>query len=1049
MLVGDQPDSSPLPGMVLGSTAHGNKTLQKGLYETLISEALAAALGGLSVDGFQHIEAKVDASEVPRRVGAFVSNWVAQALESVPQRDRADVARALSHRLATVLTAEGLTQDPGQLRLVSGPTDLRAVFDVGSAAPGNPRIPLTDSTLLTNARGEPSIGNELETEIESADRIDLVLAFIRWSGIRRLKESLAQFCQRGGELRVLTTIYTGSTEARALDELEALGAQVKISYDRSATRLHAKAWLFHRASGFSTVYIGSSNLTYSAQVSGIEWNVRASESVNTGLIDKFNATFESYWASAQFEHYDEDVFLKAIAQERGGDSVDFTPFDLHPYPFQARMLEQITLARQRGHHANLLVAATGTGKTVIAALDYRSLCSDGAFPRLLFVAHRDEILRQSRTVFRHVLRRGDFGEMQVGGHSPADSQHVFASVQSMHAHALERFDPSHFDVIIVDEFHHAAANTYERLLKQFAPRELLGLTATPERMDGGDILHFFDGRIAAELRLWDALEQQLLCPFHYFGIADESDLSRVKWQAGSYNSAELTNVYTADHAWVGKVLQATKETVTDIGRMKAIGFCVSIKHAEFMAERFGLAGLKAKAITSRTASTERSEFKDQLQRGELNILFTVDLFNEGVDIPSVDTILMLRPTASATVFLQQLGRGLRRSEGKDVLTVLDFVGQHRKEFRFYQRFEVMTGGSRVDVERSLTSGFASLPAGCEITLDRQASENVLANLRASIPNNVSQRASELAALGDVSLAEYLSATGLDLADLYAGKNYWTALRRRAGFSGEAVDVDVEARLGRGIARLLHVDDEVQIDWLLSVLAQDTPPPLQTLAVESIRRLNMLLVPLLSPRKGELALSRALELIWDAPPLRDELVQMLNVRRECIDHLHRGQPVVDVPLFTHAYYARDEVLAAYGVSTVEEPLPLQAGVYWDEVSKTNLLFVTLDKSDSTFSPTTRYRDYAISERLFHWESQGGTSDTSPTGLRYIEQRSNGTRVALFCREKRRQSNGATAPYLFLGLADYVRHEGSQPIALTWHLHEDIPGDAFVTFRAAVA
>ncbi len=1019
------------------------------MYETLISEALASTLAELSASGVEHTEAKLDASEIPRRFGAFVAERIARTLESVPQRDRSAVALALSQELAELLSSERFSQNASELRLTSGLNDLRAVFDVRERAPGTPLTPLTDTTLLTNARGEPPIGKELQTEIDSADRIDLVLAFIRWSGIRNLVEPLAQFCERGGVLRVLTTIYTGSTEARALEALDALGAQIKISYDRSATRLHAKAWLFHRASGFSTVYIGSSNLTHSAQVSGIEWNVRASESANAGLIEKFNATFETYWASSHFENYDADVFLSAIARERGGDHVDLTPFDLHPYPFQARMLEQITLARRNGYHANLLVAATGTGKTVVAALDYRSLSEGGEFPKLLFVAHRKEILTQSRTVFRHVLRRGDFGELQVEGRVPVESQHVFASVQSLHADALERMDPHHFDVIIVDEFHHAAANTYKRLLKHFRPRELLGLTATPERSDGSDILHFFDGRIAAELRLWDALEQQLLCPFHYFGIADETDLSNVRWQRGNYDSDELTNVYTADDVWLLKVLQATRNAVADISGMKAIGFCVSIKHAEFMAQRFSQAGVKARAITSKTAASERGEWKDALQRGELNILFTVDLFNEGVDIPTVDTILLLRPTASATVFLQQLGRGLRRHEGKDVLTVLDFVGQHRREFRFYRRFEAMTGGSRADVQRSLESGFASLPAGCEIRLDRQASEYVLANLRASIPNNVNQRAQELTAMGDVPLAEFLHRTGLDLADVYTGNGYWTALRRRAGFAQQAQSVDEEERLGRGIARLLHVDDEAHIDWLLQALNQAAPPKADVLSSEATRRFNMLLVPWLSARKGELSLEHALQLVWRQPLLRDELMQVLRVRRASIDHLHQGQVQADVPLVVHAYYARDEVLAAYGVSTISDPLPLQAGVYWHEASQTNLLFVTLDKSDSTFSPTTRYRDYAISERLFHWESQSGTSDASPTGRRYIGQRSNGSQIAMFCREKRRLSNGATAPYLFLGLADYVSHEGSRPIAMTWRLRDDIPGDAFSTFRAAVA
>ena len=345
---------------------------------------------------------------------------------------------------------------------------------------------------------------------------------------------LRRHTEAGKPLRVITTIYTGSTEQRALEALQDLGAEVRVSYDTSTTRLHAKAWMFHRASGFSTVYIGSSNLTFSAQVAGLEWNVRGSQRRNPELVDAFDRTFASYWADDHFEPFDPEQFEKATQRDSADAEVTLTPFQIEPYPFQRTILERLEVERRRGRPHNLVVAATGTGKTVVAALDYRRLRDTLDRSRLLFVAHRQEILKQCRTTFRHVLRNGSFGELWVGGERPAEWQHVFASIQSISANEATSIDPAQFDVVIVDEFHHAAAKSYEALLDHLTPQHLVGLTATPERTDGLDVRRWFGGRIAVELRLWDALEQGLLSPFHYFGISDGTDLSDGALEEGAW-----------------------------------------------------------------------------------------------------------------------------------------------------------------------------------------------------------------------------------------------------------------------------------------------------------------------------------------------------------------------------------------------------------------------------------------------------------------------------------------------------------------------------------
>jgi len=476
-----------------------------GLAESLITEALSARIRELG----ERLAARTDElrpAEAADRIALHLGNLLRRVLNDVPDGDRVPRGIDLARRLVQVVDQVLANADAGCEAPIEPGTVLRTITEIlpdgRPAEIRSPLIPLLDTTLLTNAPGEPRVGHQVGTEIESANRVDLVMAFIRSTGLRPLLPALAAHCQRDRPLRVLTTAYTGSTEAAALDELVAVGAEVRVSYDTTATRLHAKAWLFHRDTGFSTTYIGSSNLTHSAQVTGLEWNVRVSGARNPDVVEKVAAVFESYWESSDFEPYERAVFLDRTSTDRRGPSLVLSPVEIRPEPFQERLLEQIQLAREQGHHRNLLVSATGTGKTVMAAIDYQRLKAILPRARLLFVAHRKEILEQALWTFRHALRDHAFGELWVEGRRPAAFDHVFASIQSLRATGLAHLAPDHFDVVIVDEFHHAAAPSYRALLDHVCPRELLGMTATPERSDDLPILRWFDDRIAAELRLW-------------------------------------------------------------------------------------------------------------------------------------------------------------------------------------------------------------------------------------------------------------------------------------------------------------------------------------------------------------------------------------------------------------------------------------------------------------------------------------------------------------------------------------------------------------------
>jgi len=1027
-------------------------THERGLYEELISEALERELGELP-GRLVVRRGALRGAEAGDRLALFLARIVERAVGDLPERERVARGLALARSLVATLAGElGKEELRGEAPVLESPL-LQAILarqpDGTPERIQEPLTPLLDTTLLTNSPGEPRVGFEIASEVDSADRIDLVMAFIRRSGIRPLAAALRRHCERGRPLRVLTTTYTGSTEAAALELLQDLGAEVRVSFDTTGTRLHAKAWLFHRGAGLPTAYIGSSNLTHSAQQTGLEWNVRASGARNPDLVAKIAAVFETYWEGGDFVPFDAAEFAERTAAARPDARPQLSPVEIRLEPFQERLLEEVEVARERGRHRNLLVSATGTGKTVMAAVDYARLREHLGRARLLFVAHRQELLEQSRATYAQALRDPGFGELWVGGRRPEHWEHVFASIQSLSRSDLEHLDPDHFDVVVVDEFHHAAAPSYKALLDHVQPRELLGLTATPERADGLPILDWFDGAIAAELRLWDAIDQGRLAPFEYYGVHDGVDLREVPWKRGrGYDVESLGNVYTGNDAWARLVLQQVERHADDPAAMRALGFCVNIEHARFMARVFREAGIPATAVWGDSPEAERRAALDDLRTRAINVLFSVDLFNEGVDLPNVDTLLLLRPTDSPTLFLQQLGRGLRRHMGKAGCLVLDFVGQHRREFRFDRRLGALLGGSRRHVERQVEQGFPFLPAGCHMELERTAREIVLEGIRRAVPALWAAKATELRRLADEgrgSLAAFLDDSGLALDDVYAGARGWSDLREAAGLPVEARGPEEET-LRRACGRLLHVDDRERLDGWGELLASDAPPAVGHVGSRRARLLRMLVASVCdrAVTKHD-SLADGVRLLWRHPQVRAELAELCGVLAERIDHRHfELGSHAEVPLRIHARYARLEILAAFRPEDRAKVTAWQTGVRWVPEARADLFAFTLDKTSGQFSPTTRYRDYAISRELVHWESQSATRAESETGRRYREHAARGTSVMLFARER-----ADDRAFWFLGPATYVRHEGERPMAITWRLDHPLPGDLYAAFAAAVA
>lgn len=1035
--------------------------LPHGTYETPVTRRVRERMvASKSVDPDVRF-ATIDATHSPARdrYVAALSQQLATRLGQRLANTRDDSQRiSLINQITALLDEDDLIEDEELLYGVYGAPVVEP--------PELPAMSLNSAHLLTNAEKDASIVHEIRREMATADSVDLLCAFIKNSGISVLDAALRDLKDRNIPFRVITSTYCGATETEAVKRLcSEYGATVHVGYESKTTKLHAKAWLFRRNSGFDTAFIGSSNLSTSALVDGIEWNVRTSAGLTPAIVEKFIATFDTYWNSPQFGPFDPARDLELLkealkdASWKGGETkLALSSLDVRPYPYQEVMLEALAAERSvHDRHKNLLVAATGTGKTVIAALDYRSLteANDGVPPRLLFIAHRKEILEQSLRTYREVLRRPDFGELLVDGKSPTKWQHVFASIQSLNAKRIEALSPEQFDVVVIDEFHHAEAPTYRRAISHFSPRELLGLTATPERSDGYSVAEFFDYRTAYELRLWDALQQQLLAPMHYFGVNDDTDLSGVTWRRGDYDPHELGELYVrAGDRRVRLILSEIEKKIYDLNKMKALGFCVSVKHARFMAERFQVHGVPAASITGETPMTERNKAIHDLRTGAIKVIFSVDVFNEGVDMPEANTVLLLRPTQSPTVFLQQLGRGLRLAPGKDVCTVLDFVGQQHECFDFSARFAALTNRRGKRLVAALEDEFPLLPPGTSIQLDRQVQARVLENVKKATRSTVRKLRSLAAQERTTDLAKFLYATGLENEEVYRPTgSSWTALLRHTQLiDSPATENSQESFLLKSLKKFLHVNDDQRAEAYSRLSAPHGPSYSELSPRDQIfARMMCLMFWANSNVTVPETYDDALEKIQSHPAVHDELSQLLKIQSDASRRVFRPLPSEcggDV-LLSHADYARAELVAPLD----NRPLPKAAslfreGVHYFDDANIDLFLVTLNKDDDSFSTTTSYRDYPLDTDLFHWESQSGTSLKSKTGQRYIHHREEGTTILLAVRATKSNSLNLASAFTLLGPVEYASHRGEKPIQFEWKLDRPMPHELYLQGRAVV-
>ena len=583
---------------------------------------------------------------------------------------------------------------------------------------------------LTSGPDNPLLP-QLLNAINNATHIDLAVSFIRYSGWRLLRTALEDAQMRGVKIRMLTSDYMYVTEPSALSSMLSLSDNqdnLRVYQTQQTTSFHLKAYIFvHQANSEGLAFIGSSNISKAALTSGIEWNAcihQHSHLTQFRLIqqefahlfkDQASTILDYAFIQAYKANYDQHKTYPMVAEIAHQPTQD-DAITISPNPIQAEVLDRLLATRQAGYQRGLVVMATGTGKTWLSAFDVQAVKAK----KVLFVAHREEILKQARATFDIIFPDKSKGYFN-SKHKDTDVDMLFASVKTFGKSVyLNTLAKTHFDYIIVDEFHHAAASSYRSLLAYFEPQFMLGLTATPERTDNSDILSLCDNNLVFDIDMAAAIEQQVLVPFNYFGIHDIVDFKAIPWRNGKFDIHELTNQFATEKRAKHNFIHWQKHK-----QMRTLAFCISTKHADYMAQYFCKQGVKAVSVHSQSV-TKRNVALTMLEQGELDIVFSVDLFNEGTDLPLIDTILMLRPTESKIIYLQQLGRGLRTAPGKMSLTVIDFIGNHHS---YFKKFEALgkigsSNQARQAFIRDPNAGFVD--SGCFINIDPDAMDTLQA-----------------------------------------------------------------------------------------------------------------------------------------------------------------------------------------------------------------------------------------------------------------------------------------------------------------------------------
>lgn len=1042
--------------------------MKLGIYEQIINQLFEEKISSIDQNRFYVGERVIKKDEVAKLLSMYLTSIFEQVLSDVVDTDddeegqtdlsvkkSLDLANAIIHKLVNEFHLDSGNLVSAQAKILTAIID-KTKSDYPDLAKRLEEIMpikgLVNGALFTGKGTK--LYTELQKEIVSADEILLMVSFIKKRGLALILPQLKEFTNKGGQLKVITTTYMQATDYEAVTQLAALkNTEIKITYDATSERLHAKAYIFLRNTGFNTAYIGSSNISEQALDTGAEWNVKVTQMEQPRMMKTILGAFDASWWAEGYDPFvdgEDNERLKAALNETIDNEIDFTNLKglIRPFDYQQEILERLLVEREvRGHWRNLVVAATGTGKTVMAASDYKAFAEKHDRARLLFVAHREEILRQSLLTFRQVLSNYNFGEKWYGGEEPVSYEHVFASKDTLN-NRLDtlQLPADYYDYIVIDEVHHVTASSYRKILNYFTPKVLLGLTATPERMDGEDITQDFDGTISAEIRLDDALNKGLLAPFYYYGITDSVDYSEVAWDKGHYVASELSRIYSYNDARTAVILQSLQKYLTNIRDVRALCFCVDQQHAKYMASKFTLCGLKADVLTSENAQM-RMALYNRLKRKDINYLFVVDMFNEGVDIPEVDTILFLRPTESLTVFIQQFGRGLRKAEGKTHVDILDFVGNSRAEFNYTDRMRVMLGRTSMSVVEEMERDCPHLPLGCRIILEPKAKEYIMNNIKGAIQRFTPHKIMTLVQnferhhSAPLTLENFVRIYQIPLDKLYKGRT-WNQLLFEAGLREKQSAYHEE--LSRAVFRKwLATDSYSYLSFIDRLAGLSFKVKVNKMSTIDQKRLLMFYYDMFENAGRFDSLQQMVDELSRDIILCEELKEVLPLLLQENRTYEKADNSLlpDFPLKLHGVYTKSQIQVAIGTSTLARKSSAREGVERNKNLHVEAMFVDIIKNREEGS-TTDYDDKALSPYLFQWDTQNRVRPESKEGQAYINQTQT---MLLFVREQKNfvEDKSRTLGYVYLGRVtlsswEYKNLGTRMQMQIRWNMVEPIPG-----------
>ena len=951
----------------------------------------------------------------------------------------------------------------------------------------------------------------LKQELLNCKKFYFIVSFIKYSGIQLLISTLDELEKQGIQGEIITSVYLNITDSKALRKLLSYeNIKVKI-YNNSSESFHTKAYLFEKEK-YHSVIIGSSNISQSALYSAEEWNVKLTDSSFFNIYEKSLNQFEKLWHSNEAIELTED-FIDEYEKYKKSINVQNT-FDYRktkikqknefvPNSMQKRVLQKLRETRINENKKGLVISATGTGKTYLAAMDIKQFFEIYSNTenkllekpkisniKFLFIAHREELLENAMNVFSRILTidKNEFGRI-YGGLKEIDKSIIFASIQSLR-NCYNEFKPNFFDYVIVDEFHHSMSDSYLKTLSYFNPKFLLGLTATPKRMDGKDILSLCDYNVVDEIGIKEALEEDLIVPFHYFGVNDYAvNYDNIPYKNGKYNEKVLLENLLLNTR-TDYIVEKINKFGFDGDKLSAVAFCQNIEHAFFMKEEFINKGYKSAVITANTSSNERSEILDKFKNKKIEILCVVDILNEGIDIPTINLLLFLRPTMSSTIFIQQIGRGLRKAKNKDFVTIIDFIGNHKKDYLLINYFSneidnkdtLFTKKGKIINE--IKNQFSNIPKSCYVELDRVCqnriiekiekinfnSKNILKELYLDYKQEIGKSENEILKISDFDTnVELFQELSLKLGSFYNAQLQFEnpEILKQNKISLNSEEIEFLAYLEKKLTLVepftylivkylinnnfinseiiineyknyFNIKDDFQKEYVINRIFTELVED-KILEENSKNRLFKI-----SKKYNKIFESRK-----ENNEINLKLIDLDNFQNSNYNFKNRIEELLYLGLSefkknNNLSIFHENILIPYKkYKRVELQILLDSKVPkgswragYANTDKDICLFATIDKTH-ILQENLKYDNSLFADDIIQWISQPKTAHTSSVGKMFINHKKLGYNVHIFIRKFAFMDGNKTNPFIYLGKADYYKSSGDKPMRILWKLEEKIP------------